>query len=244
MTAITRAQMETLLNLQEIEIQRHDVEKILDAVAEKIAGLDRELSEFSRSIDKERSALADLNARHGEFEEQVRVNTALIGKIEEKRRSVKTNREYQSLIKEEEQLRARKSQIEDEMLECMAEIENLSQKINEQEEEFRQIDEQVASDKQAVAQEASDSESRLQALATEVQAVEADLSPELLQAFSRVKKMSDDGKALAPVRNSICMGCHMNIPPQMYNELQRFDRLKLCPFCNRILYWDNPDTEG
>jgi len=30
----------------------------------------------------------------------------------------------------------------------------------------------------------------------------------------------------------------MNIPPQMYNELQRYDSLKLCPFCNRILYWD------
>ena len=62
---------------------------------------------------------------------------------------------------------------------------------------------------------------------------------ELFKAFVNVKKMCPDGKALAPARNSICMGCHMNIPPQTYNELQRFDSLKLCPFCNRILYWDN-----
>jgi len=239
MTAITRAQMETLLNLQKIEVQKIEVQKILDAVAAKVAGLEKELSDFSRSVDKEKEALAVLQERHSDFEEQVRVNTALIGKIEEKRRSVKTNREYQSLIKEEEQLRTRKSQIEDEMLECMAEIETLGQKIQEREEELRQIDDQVTSDKKAVAQEASDSESRLQSLSSEIAAVETDLAPELLRAFVRVKRMSSDGKALAPVRDSICMGCHMNIPPQMYNELQRFDSLKLCPFCNKILYWDN-----
>lgn len=239
MTAITRAQMETLMNLQQIEIQKMEVQKILDDVAAKIEGLDKELNDFAKSISKEKDALDGLKEQYRDLEEQVRVNTALIAKTEEKRRSVKTNKEYQSLIKEEEQLRTRKTQIEDEMLECMSEMEGLSEKIQSQEEEFRQVDDQVTSDKKAVAKEASDSESRINDLAREVASVEADLTPELLKAFARVKKMSSDGKALAPVRNSICLGCHMNIPPQMYNELQRFDSLKLCPFCNRILYWDN-----
>ncbi len=239
MTAITRAQMETLMNLQQIEIQRMEIQKTLDKVAEKIAGFDKELHDFAKSISKEKTLLDDSKARYRDLEEQVHVNTALIAKIEEKRRSVKTNKEYQSLIKEEEQLRTRKTQIEDEMLECMSEMEGLSEKIKSQEEEFRQVDDQVTSDKEAVAKEASESESRINDLSREVASVEAELTPELLQAFARVKKMSNDGKALAPVRNSICLGCHMNIPPQMYNELQRFDSLKLCPFCNRILYWDN-----
>jgi hypothetical protein len=239
MTAITRAQLETLLNLQEIEIQRKAVQGILDAVAEKIAALDRELSAFTKTIEKEKQAMSALQEQHRELEEQVHVNTALIGKIEEKRRSVKTNREYQSLLKEEEQLRARKSQIEDEMLDCMSEMETLDQKISAQEEEYRQLGDQVTSDKKAVTLEASESETRFADLTREVKAVEADLTPELFKAFVKVKKMCPDGKALAPARNSICMGCHMNIPPQTYNELQRFDSLKLCPFCNRILYWDN-----
>jgi len=239
MTAITRAQMETLMNLQQIEIQRLEIQKTLDHVAEKIAGFDKELHDFDKSIRKEKAILDDAKERYRDLEEQVHVNTTLIAKIEEKRRSVKTNKEYQSLIKEEEQLRTRKAQIEDEMLECMSEMEGLSEKIKTQEEEFRQVDEQVTSDKEAVAKEASESELRINDLSREVASVEAELTPELLQAFARVKKMSSDGKALAPVRNSICLGCHMNIPPQMYNELQRFDSLKLCPFCNRILYWDN-----
>jgi len=238
MTEITRAQMETLLHLQQIEIQKTGAQKSLDAVAEKIADLDKELNAFSKSIEQERQTLAALQARYNDSEEQIRVNTVLIEKTEEKRRAVKTNREYQSLLKEEEQLRARKSQIEDEMIECMTEMESLSQRINAREEEHRQLEDQVTSDKQTVTQNASESETRFSDLSREVKAVEADLAPELLKAYIKVKRMCPDSKALAPVRNSICMGCHMNIPPQMYNELQRYDSLKLCPFCNRILYWD------
>lgn len=239
MTAITRAQMENLLSLQRIEIQKIGVQKNLDAVADKIADLDKELDTFLKSVEKQKVAFEDLQARYNEAEEQVRVNTTLIENTEVKRRAVKTNREYQSLLKEEEQLRARKSQIEDEMLECMTEMETLSQTISAQEEEHRQLVEQVASDKKAVTESASESETRFSDLSREVKTVETDIAPELLKAFIKVKKMCPDGKAVAPVRNSICMGCHMNIPPQMFNELQRFDSLKLCPFCNRILYWDN-----
>jgi predicted nucleic acid-binding Zn-ribbon protein len=152
---------------------------------------------------------------------------------------VKTNREYESLLKEEDQLRTRKSQVEDEMLACMTEMENLEKKIEQLEAEHHQLDEQVTEDKQAVKVEASASETRFADLSRKVAAVEAEIAPAVLKTFARIKKMTPDGKALAPARNSVCMGCHMNIPPQMFNELQRFDSLKLCPFCNRILYWDN-----
>jgi NAD-dependent SIR2 family protein deacetylase len=34
------------------------------------------------------------------------------------------------------------------------------------------------------------------------------------------------------VWKSVCNGCHMNIPPQMYNEVQRSEALLSCPNCN------------
>jgi hypothetical protein len=41
------------------------------------------------------------------------------------------------------------------------------------------------------------------------------------------------------VIDAVCQGCHMNIPPQMYNELQRGDNLTKCPMCQRLIYWKN-----
>ena len=43
--------------------------------------------------------------------------------------------------------------------------------------------------------------------------------------------------AVVAVKNGTCSGCNMNIPPQLYNVIQRGTTLELCPNCNRIIYW-------
>ena len=239
MTAITQAQIEMLISLQNIEFNKIEVKKTLDAVAAKVAQLEGELKAFSDEVEGEKQKLRDSQARYAEFEEQIQTNDTLVGKIEAKRRSVKTEREYQSLLKEEEQLRARKSQIEEEMIALMDQMETTTQTITSKEKELQQIKQQVEDDIQNVKQEASVSETRHADLAREWEAMATDIDARLLDKFVKVKSQTTDGRALAPVRDAICMACHMNIPPQMYNELQRFDSLKLCPFCFRILYWDN-----
>ncbi|MDJ0721688.1 MAG: C4-type zinc ribbon domain-containing protein [Desulfobacterales bacterium] len=239
MTAITQAQFEMLISLQNIEFDKIEVQRTLNAVAARVSELENELNAFAEDVEKEKQALQATKALYNDYEEQIQTNDTLITKIEAKRRSVKTEREYQSLIKEEEQLRTRKTQIEDEMIACMDQMETLAETIAAKEKELAQIREQVAADIQSVQEEASTSESRHAELSREWEQMAAGVDGRLLDKFVKVKKQTPDGRALAPVKNAICMACHMNIPPQMYNELQRFDSLKLCPFCFRILYWDN-----
>ena len=50
------------------------------------------------------------------------------------------------------------------------------------------------------------------------------------------------GVAVAEVRNATCLGCHMHIPPQLFNELHRRDRIIPCPSCLRILHL--PESNG
>ena len=54
----------------------------------------------------------------------------------------------------------------------------------------------------------------------------------------RVKK-SNKGVGVISVWKAVCNGCHMNIPPQLYNELQKTKELLSCPNCNRIMYFQN-----
>ncbi len=239
MTAITQAQFEMLISLQNIELDKIEVQRTLNAVAARVAELEGELNAFAEEVAKEKQALQASKALYTDFEEHIQTNEMLVAKIEAKRRSVKTEREYQSLLKEEEQLRARKTQIEEEMIACMDQMETLTETIAAKEKELAQITEQVEADIQDVREEASTSESRHAELSREWEQMAAEVDRRLLDKFVKVKKQTSDGRALAPVKNAICMACHMNIPPQMYNELQRFDSLKLCPFCFRILYWDN-----
>ena len=45
------------------------------------------------------------------------------------------------------------------------------------------------------------------------------------------------GSAVVVGRQGVCTGCHMNVPPQMYNELQKFRDIRQCPNCHRILFY-------
>ena len=155
MTAINQAQFEMLISLQNIEFSRIEVQKTLDAVAARVDRLENELKAHSDAIEEEKQALQAEKTAYADFEEQIQTNDTLIAKIEEKRRSVKTEREYQMLLKEEEQLRARKSQIEEDMIACMDKMETATQTIAVKEAELVQIREQVEGDIQSVRQEAS-----------------------------------------------------------------------------------------
>ena len=37
----------------------------------------------------------------------------------------------------------------------------------------------------------------------------------------------------------ICSGCHIAIPPQVFIDLQRGDKIMSCPNCQRLMYWAN-----
>ena len=65
---------------------------------------------------------------------------------------------------------------------------------------------------------------------------------ELLKRYNIIRQKMN-GMAVVPVWKEICGGCHVNIPPQVYNELQRSEELILCPNCSRIMYWENRDNE-
>ena len=51
------------------------------------------------------------------------------------------------------------------------------------------------------------------------------------------------GTAVVAVSSAICQACYMNIPPQLWNDVLRNERVNLCPSCQRILFY-NPPAPG
>jgi hypothetical protein len=44
------------------------------------------------------------------------------------------------------------------------------------------------------------------------------------------------GTAVVEVSSGICQGCYMNIPPQLWNEIIRNEKVQSCPSCGRIVF--------
>jgi len=53
-----------------------------------------------------------------------------------------------------------------------------------------------------------------------------------------MKKLeSGQGLAVVEVKDSVCMGCNMNIPPQLYVEVRKGEEIFTCPQCRRFLFF-------
>jgi predicted nucleic acid-binding Zn-ribbon protein len=230
-----REQLAILVRLQAIDSEIQDIEKRLGKVDGEMAVLDLELEKSESEITEKVSIREEYQKKYRSLESDANVNLPKIAKSKEKLTSVKTNKEYQALLKEIDDLKNANSRIEDQMLEILEQSENAEAQLSEKQQAFASAKNRVIGEKKGIAKAAEEDRSRLAGLQADFQTVLDTVNPDILKAFmsvrSRIGKM-----AIAEVVDAVCAGCHMNIPPQMYNDLQRFESLMYCPQCQRIIY--------
>ena len=61
-----------------------------------------------------------------------------------------------------------------------------------------------------------------------------ELSSSLVRRYTQLRDQRR-GQAVAEARDGSCMGCNMQLPPQLYNTLFKGDEMYFCPHCQRIL---------
>lgn len=244
MVSVSAEQLARLIKLQKLEIELRKHQHALKQVDRRMAALDASLNEFITAIEAKEAVVKDLQQNYRSWESEVQDNGLRMQKSEEKLRSVKTNKEYQSGLKEIEDLKARGASIEDDMIQCLEEIEAAEIELHKLKTAYDDQRQQLKEQKDAILAEAAQTRESLGVIETERQALGRHLSKDLLQMFDRVKSQQPDGLAIVAVEGAVCKGCHMNIPPQMYNELQREDSLKMCPSCERIIYWQRTDERS
>jgi len=244
MTELTKNDIAALVKLQKIDIETGKLKAYLQDVPFQIKNLDQKLEEFTRKVESDEDLITELNKQYRAGESDIQLNLGKVEKSQEKLRAVKTNKEYQSSLKEIEDIKAVNSKIEDGMLEYLEQIETAEKALNESKQHSARIVEEISRDKKSYEQAAEQSKSDLADLESDRDTAAAALAAELLNIFNRQLMKQGDGIAIVEVKNEVCQGCHMNIPPQMYNELQRGNSLKYCPSCERVIYWQEQDERS
>ena len=237
-----RQQIQVLVRLQGVELDIRKIKQTLSQVDRLTAELDARLHEFTAAVQNGQNRIQELTKASRTLDSELQVNQGRIAKSQEKLRSVKTNKEYQSGLKEIEDLGAIVSRIEDQILAGMEQIESAQEELEGYRERLTAQAVRIRAEKDTVLQEAREAQAALERMEAEAARLSDQAAPEALALYRRVRAKKPDGLAIVCVCDSVCRGCHVNIPPQMYNELQRVDRLKNCPNCERIIYWD--DEEG
>ena len=235
-------QIEILVTLQGVEMEILQADRQIVTLNSEADALDQAAADREAAFGAEKEALGVLKKAYRELESESKVNVESIVKSNEKLRAVKTNKEYQSILKEIEELRKKNSGIEDRMLELLEEIEAQEAAAREREDQLANFIQTCKEKKKVLADNVNRERQTVDDLNEKRMQIRDKADQKTIAVFDSVRKKVR-GIAVAPAQQAICMGCHMNIPPQLFNELLRFDEFRFCPHCNRILYWKEKDGE-
>jgi predicted nucleic acid-binding Zn-ribbon protein len=244
MTEITKEQILSLVNLQRIETEISSIKTKIGNVDQRLEKLDESLRDFKQVVGEQESVIDELNHKYRRYETDVRMNLDGIKKSEAKLSSVKTNKEYQALLKEIDDLKEKNSNLEDVMIEFLDGIEDAENTLIAKTDEYSELQARLNNERETIQEETETGKRQLENLDAELNNIVADIDAGLLAIYNKTKSLQGNGIAIVAVKDAICQGCNMNIPPQMYNELQRGDSLKKCPICDRIIYWKDENKRS
>ena len=235
-------QINILVEVQDVEVEIIQADRQINALDNEVIALDHAADERKAGVTSEKTIIEDLRKSYRELEAESKITAEMIVKSNEKLRAVKTNKEYQSTLKEIEDLQKKNSGIEDMMLEQLEKIESAETVAKQKESELSEFIASCREKKETLAVKAQRERQALETLNEKKRQISAKADPKMITALDDVKRKVR-GMPVVPARQATCMGCHMNIPAQLFNELQRFDELRFCPHCHRIIYWKEQQNE-
>ena len=239
MISITKDQLDNLIQLQRIGNEINLISRMLDTIATRLENLENELTLYEKKVEDEKMICLEFKRQYRSFEIDLQAKQSQIIKSKEKLRSVKTNKEYNFTLKEIDTLKEQNSHLEDEILELLYRIDEADKAVLKSQKEYNQTKSDITTRMDAVSAEELDGKNKLAELNKNCSALETKINKDLLVKFKLLKEKIA-GPSISPVINAVCQGCNLNIPPQMYIELQRIENLKFCPNCQRIIYWVEP----
>jgi hypothetical protein len=135
---------------------------------------------------------------------------------------------------------------EEEVARLAGAVESAKKSLVQHESDLATMKSHVSEEESAARSKMNEVEAQIATARSEREVAAARVDAAALKRYSTIRMRR--GMALAAVKGGTCQGCHMNIPPQLFNILQRGVSIEMCPNCNRIIYWDrllaDPDGEA
>nr|HDN00057.1 hypothetical protein [Deltaproteobacteria bacterium] len=230
-----KQELAILIRLQGIDLELRKINEEKSSAPKNLEDLQEQLSSKEAELDELNERVTEIQKRKVDIEDEFELENIRLGKSQKKLSSLKTNREYQALQKEINEIKKTNTDREDEILAIMEEISSLQEQIEERNKQIKQYRKQIRAEKKRVQEVEERLNAKIIDLTEERQAVSKDISPNLLSKYNFLKDRRDC-VAVAAVTDGVCSACNMNIPPQLFNELLRDEKILTCPSCQRLIY--------
>ena len=246
---VTTEVFENLKSLQEILVQKYELEG-------KKSDAPKQLSNQEDLLAKTQKEFIEQKSNYDETQEKV---TQLKAQLEEAVKSREegekgvanstTHREYEALEKQISEAKLLEEQVRKDLQKEEKELAELNEKLKNSEELIKFQESELNSSRDSLNKELSSYDDKLAKLKVEEDKVTKNINmiysaeenaelkaQEILFKFQRIIQRNSEG--IVSVRNGVCSGCHMILPANFANEVREGEDINFCPYCSRILYYE------
>ncbi len=230
-------QLKLLWELQKIDLELRAIKEEKERYPKEIKKLDERQKVEKERIQKEREKIESLEKTRRQKEGQLNTEQEKIKRAEGRMFEVKTNKEYQALLSEIDGMKEANSRIEEEVLQAMDEIDGLKKDLAKREKEMGSTLEKIEGERKKLQEKMAQGEKAWNERVERREVLSKQIESKLVKLYNTLKEKRQ-GVGVVSIKNETCQGCFMNVPPQLFIEVQKNNALVRCPHCNRILYWE------
>ncbi|MBI5875374.1 MAG: hypothetical protein HZB81_05970 [Deltaproteobacteria bacterium] len=235
-------QLLLLKKIQDVDVQIALIEQEARETNADAESLSAGFKEYEGKLETIRAELDELENARQTTESALAEYADRIKKNEDRLKNIKNDKEFKAATKEMNGAKKEKLAKEGEIGKLNAKIDEKKSLIKEQEEKLKNKKEGLEAKKLIIETNKEEWEKTIKEKTKEKAAIAKDISPALLKKYETIREKRQ-GIAIILASAGACRGCHMNIPPQAYIQLQKGSSdLIFCPHCHRILYW-SPASE-
>ncbi|MFZ5519474.1 MAG: zinc ribbon domain-containing protein [Candidatus Zhuqueibacterota bacterium] len=227
-----------LIELQKIDKKLMDLESVRGDLPEIVQELKENLADLTDKLAKARQNNADTQRLKRDYQMDMDALIEKLDKYKEQIYSVKTNKEYDAITAEIENLEKQIDDIELKTLELMEAEDKQVESIAQLATKTQEVQENLQVKESDLQQKLISTEAEEKKLASQRKELVSEIDYRLVSTYDRIRK-GKDGIALTTIVNYNCTSCFTTIPAQTVVEVRQMNRLISCEVCGRILVFEN-----
>jgi predicted nucleic acid-binding Zn-ribbon protein len=231
-----KEQIKLLIELQKHDARIQELEGMKKVWPQKLEALHGDVQKFEAVLARERQQLEETESWRRKQEDEAKVQEGELLKAKQRSSLVKNAKEMMANERELQANRKAAQEREEEVTKLAGAVDGAKKSIAQHEGELEQLRQHVAAEEETAKGKTAELDAQIAEAQKARTEAAAAVSPQVLKKYSSIRMRR--GMAMAPVRNGTCQGCNMNIPPQLFNVLQRGNSIEVCGSCNRIIYWE------
>ena len=232
------SQIQKLEELSRIDEALRRVDEELGTHRAGLSSLETNLGDIDKRLTTDRDTVGTMDKTRSELMIEVRQMNSQIEKSREKLSRSRNERETVAAQREFEELRKLVRDREEEIERLSRVSDKAREAITAGETKKGELEAELTGTTEGAKQRVAGREEDRARLAKERDAAAKALPPVLYRRYESIRQRRP--RAIAQTTDGTCNGCHIAVPPMMFQKMLRLEELEQCPNCRRILYYVPP----